>query len=49
MEASNMTEKEFREVVIRSLKRMEDTFNNMYRNQEEMKKQGLNEKMTSLQ
>ncbi|KAK1346472.1 hypothetical protein QTO34_000328, partial [Cnephaeus nilssonii] len=38
MEASNLSEKEFRKMVIRWLKRMEDKFNNMWKNQEEMKK-----------
>lgn len=38
MEASNLSEKEFREMVIRWMKRMEDKFNNMCKNQEEMKK-----------
>ncbi|KAK1337053.1 hypothetical protein QTO34_003098, partial [Cnephaeus nilssonii] len=38
MEASNLSEKEFREIVIRWLKRMEDKFDNMSKNQEEMKK-----------
>ncbi|KAK1335872.1 hypothetical protein QTO34_003670 [Cnephaeus nilssonii] len=38
MEASNLSEKEFREMVIRWLKRMEDKFDNMSKNQEEMKK-----------
>nr|KAF6369203.1 hypothetical protein mMyoMyo1_010585 [Myotis myotis] len=38
MEASNLSEKEFRVMVIRWMKKMEDQFNNMCRNQEEMKK-----------
>ncbi|KAK1338636.1 hypothetical protein QTO34_019290 [Cnephaeus nilssonii] len=38
LEASNLSEKEFREMVIRWLKRMEDKFDNMSKNQEEMKK-----------
>ncbi|KAK1346547.1 hypothetical protein QTO34_000403 [Cnephaeus nilssonii] len=38
IEASNLSEKEFREMVMRWLKRMEDKFNNMSKNQEEMKK-----------
>ncbi|KAK1344043.1 hypothetical protein QTO34_014602 [Cnephaeus nilssonii] len=38
MEARNLSEKEFREMVIRWLKRMEDKFDNMSKNQEEMKK-----------
>ena len=38
IETSNISKKEFREMVIRWLKRMEDKFNNMYKNQEEMKK-----------
>ncbi|KAK1341009.1 hypothetical protein QTO34_017409 [Cnephaeus nilssonii] len=38
MEASNLSEKEFREMVIKWMKRMEDKFNNMCKNQEEMKK-----------
>ncbi|KAK1328198.1 hypothetical protein QTO34_012621, partial [Cnephaeus nilssonii] len=37
-EANNLSEKEFREMVIRWLKRMEDKFDNMSKNQEEMKK-----------
>ncbi|KAK1344437.1 LOW QUALITY PROTEIN: hypothetical protein QTO34_013131 [Cnephaeus nilssonii] len=38
LEANNLSEKEFREMVIRWLKRMEDKFDNMSKNQEEMKK-----------
>ncbi|KAK1346435.1 hypothetical protein QTO34_000291 [Cnephaeus nilssonii] len=38
MKADNLSEKEFREMVIRWLKRMEDKFDNMSKNQEEMKK-----------
>ncbi|KAK1340738.1 hypothetical protein QTO34_017130 [Cnephaeus nilssonii] len=38
MEASNMSEKEFRAMVIRTLKRTEDKCNNICKNQEEMKK-----------
>ena len=38
MEASNLSEKEFREVIITWIKIMEDKFNNMCKNQEEMKK-----------
>jgi chromosome segregation ATPase len=38
MEATDLSEKEFREMVIRWLKRMEDKFDNMSKNQEEMRK-----------
>ncbi|KAK1338665.1 hypothetical protein QTO34_019320 [Cnephaeus nilssonii] len=38
LEANNLSEKEFREMVKRWLKRMEDKFDNMSKNQEEMKK-----------
>ncbi|KAK1346737.1 hypothetical protein QTO34_000597 [Cnephaeus nilssonii] len=38
LDANNLSEKEFREMVIRWLKRMEDKFDNMSKNQEEMKK-----------
>ncbi|KAK1346697.1 hypothetical protein QTO34_000557 [Cnephaeus nilssonii] len=38
LEASNLSEKEFREMVIRWLKRMEEKIDNMSKNQEEMKK-----------
>nr|KAF6378938.1 hypothetical protein mMyoMyo1_009811 [Myotis myotis] len=38
MEASNLSVKELREMAIRWMKRKEDKFNNMCKNQEEMKK-----------
>ena len=37
LEASNLSEQEFRVMIIRWLKRMEDKFDNMSKNQEEMK------------
>ena len=38
LEASNLPEQEFRVMIIRWLKRMEDKFDNMTKTQEEMKK-----------
>ena len=49
MEASNISEKKLRAMVIRSLKRLEDKFNNMCKNQEEMKKNQEEVKKTLMQ
>ena len=48
LEASNLPEQEFRVMIIRWLKRMEDKFDSMNKNQEEMKKNQEEIKMTSL-
>ena len=46
LEASNLPEQEFRVMIIRWLKRMEDKFDNMSKTQEEMKKNQEEMKMT---